>query len=275
MPENSFYIPNIVFLSGTRKEYSRDEFVMEHVLAHVVAGQLQYTEATAVTVANPGDTILFRRDLLYKCEKRPTEEGPFRIVFVVLERAFLQDLALRRGLTPGAKGGIYEPVVFLQPKPPLRGMLDSLYPYITAGANLSETMMRHKLDEAVLALIEQDEGLMDWLYDFGQQGKLDLREYMQRNYMFNVPMKKFAELTGRSLSTFQRDFRKIFGMNATHWLLKRRLQAAYERITVENKKPVNIYLDLGFEDIAHFSRSFKSEFGVNASKLLKLVRGQA
>src|SRR5206468_11993865 len=101
------------------------------------------------------------------------------------------------------------------------------------------------------------------------------REYMQRNYMFNVPMKKFAELTGRSLSTFQRDFRKIFGMNATHWLLKRRLQAAYERITVENKKPVNIYLDLGFEDIAHFSRSFKSEFGVNASKLLKLVRGQA
>ncbi len=90
---------------------------------------------------------------------------------------------------------------------------------------------------------------------------------MTRNYMFNIPMTKFAGLTGRSLSTFQRDFKKIFGVNAAKWLLKRRLQAAYDAIRMEKKMPSDIYLDLGFEDLSHFSRTFKQEFGFNASEI--------
>jgi hypothetical protein len=43
-------------------------------------------------------------------------------------------------------------------------------------------------------------------FDFADPGKTDLREFMLCNYMFNIPINKFAELTGRSLSTFQRDF---------------------------------------------------------------------
>jgi AraC-like DNA-binding protein len=50
-------------------------------------------------------------------------------------------------------------------------------------------------------------------------------------------------------------------------LLKRRLAAAYEAITKDHKAPVDLYLDLGFEDLSHFSRSFKQEFGINASQL--------
>ncbi len=253
-----------------RKEHSREEFVREHVLCHIVAGELQFTEADAVTLATAGDTILFRRNLLFKCEKRPTPTGkPFKIVFFVLERDFLRNHAIKGALQSTTTDAIHKPVLFIQPRPPLQGLLNSLYPYIKSGEAMSDVMMVHKLTEAILTLIEQNEGLDRWLFDFGQQGKLDLHDFMEKNFMFNVPMQKFAELTGRSLSTFQRDFHKIFGAKAGSWLLKRRLQAAYESISEKNKKPGEIYLDLGFEDIAHFSRSFKNEFGFNPSQLIQ------
>ena len=71
---------------------------------------------------------------------------------------------------------------------------------------MSEVMKRHKLEEAIHILLEQEDSLEQCLFDFADPGKTDLREFMLRNYMFNIPINKFAELTGRSLSTFQRDF---------------------------------------------------------------------
>lgn len=102
--------------------------------------------------------------------------------------------------------------------------------------------------------------LSDILFDFGIPGRLDLEEFMQKSYRFNVSMERFAFLTGRSLSAFKRDFKTIFNETPNRWLTKRRLQEA--RFLVEQKKqrPTDIYLDLGFEDLSHFSFAFKKEF---------------
>jgi hypothetical protein len=32
--------------------------------------------------------------------------------------------------------------------------------------------------------------------------------YMEKNFMFNMPLEKFGYLTGRSITTFKRDFKK-------------------------------------------------------------------
>ena len=50
--------------------------------------------------------------------------------------------------------------------------------------------------------------------NFEQPGKIDLISFMEKNYMFNVPMEKFSYLTGRSLTTFKRDFQKVFKINS-------------------------------------------------------------
>jgi AraC-like DNA-binding protein len=264
----SFYIPNIVFFSGTHKEHAQDEFVQEHVLTHVIAGELRYSEADKQTIAKPGDTILFRRNLLVKCEKRPRPDGsPVKVVNFILERLFLEQYAVKHNVKRTIIPPAHKPVLILQPKAPLLGLLHSVYPYFETPKPMSKDMLYLKLNETILALLEQEEELDSWLFGKSQEGKIDLGDFMQRNYMFNVPMTKFAELTGRSLSTFQRDFHRIFGTNAAAWLLKRRLQAAHHAITAKQQKPVDIYLDLGFEDIAHFSRSFKNEFGYNPSQL--------
>jgi len=69
------------------------------------------------------------------------------------------------------------------------------------------------------------------------------------------------------LSVFKRDFKNIFGDTPSHWLIQKRLIEAYFLIDKKGKKPSEIYLDLGFEDLSHFSFVFKKKFGFNSTNL--------
>jgi AraC-like DNA-binding protein len=97
--------------------------------------------------------------------------------------------------------------------------------------------------------------------DFSEPHKIDLEKFMISNYHFNVPVEKFAQLTGRSLAGFKRDFQKVFDMAPRQWLQEKRLMEARYLIEKKNQKPSAIYLDLGFESLSHFSHSFKRKFG--------------
>jgi AraC-like DNA-binding protein len=83
----------------------------------------------------------------------------------------------------------------------------------------------------------------------------------------NRVLKKFSYLTGRSLTTFKKDFKNFFHTTPGRWLIKKRLERAHYQIVVQKQKPVNVYLDAGFENLAHFSFAFKRQFGYNVSQI--------
>jgi len=91
--------------------------------------------------------------------------------------------------------------------------------------------------------------------------------FMNKNFMFNVNIGRFAYLTGRSLSAFKRDFKITFNETPNRWLIKKRLQEAYFLIKKKNKKPSDIYLELGLETLSHFSYAFKKKFGQTPTEL--------
>jgi AraC-like DNA-binding protein len=107
--------------------------------------------------------------------------------------------------------------------------------------------------------------LKNFLFDFSEPHKIDLEAYMNQHFSYNIPLAQFAKLTGRSLSTFKRDFVKIFNSTPQKWLQKRKLEMAHFLISQKNRKPADVYLEVGFENLSHFSTAFKKEFGVNAS----------
>jgi AraC-like DNA-binding protein len=83
--------------------------------------------------------------------------------------------------------------------------------------------------------------------------------------MYNVPAGQFAKLTGRSLAGFKRDFEKVFKSPPGQWLQKKRLAEAHFLITRKRRKPSEVYLEVGFENLSHFSYAFKKAYGVAPS----------
>ncbi|ETZ24696.1 AraC family transcriptional regulator [Pedobacter sp. V48] len=99
------------------------------------------------------------------------------------------------------------------------------------------------------------------LANFAEPGKIDIGNFMEKNYMFNMPMEKFGYLTGRSLTTFKRDFKKTFQTTPQKWLTQKRLELAHYQIREKNRRPSEVYLETGFENLSHFGYAFKKLFG--------------
>jgi AraC-like DNA-binding protein len=147
----------------------------------------------------------------------------------------------------------------------LKGYFDSLLPYFNNAEQPKMIMAELKTNEAVELLLRLDSGLKNFLFDFSEPYKIDLEAYMNQHYMYNVPAAQFARLTGRSLAGFKRDFEKIFNTSPGQWLQQKRLSEAYYLITKKGRKPSDVYLDVGFENLSHFSYSFKKAFGIAPS----------
>jgi AraC-like DNA-binding protein len=130
-----------------------------------------------------------------------------------------------------------------------------------------EELASLKISEAISILRMIDPNVDSVLANFASPGKIDLVNFMQRNFMFNMSLEKLGYLTGRSLSTFNRDFKKLFHTTPQKWLTEKRLELAYYHLAEKKRKPTEVYLEVGFEDLSHFSFSFKKKYGLSPNQL--------
>ena len=149
----------------------------------------------------------------------------------------------------------------------LIGLFESITTYIQGEENLDKELLQLKTKEAFLGIFKTHPEYIDFFTQFNQAVRADLKKFMLSNYQYNVPLAELAKMSGRSLSTFNRDFRNIFNESPHRWIMRMRLQKAKDLLVSTARSASEIYLELGFKDLAHFSRTFKKAFGVNPSKI--------
>ena len=121
--------------------------------------------------------------------------------------------------------------------------------------------MQLKLQAGVYTLLHIDKRFYPALFDFTEPWKIDILDYMEENYMFDLSVEEIAGFTGRSLASFKRDFKKISLLSPQKWLIEKRLKVARDIIQNENKRVSDVYLEVGFKNLSHFSSAFKKQFG--------------
>ncbi|CAG5008373.1 hypothetical protein DYBT9275_04252 [Dyadobacter sp. CECT 9275] len=235
---------------------------MEHnTLVLQVSGHFALDTADQRVTMGSGEMMLVQKNQLAELTKTPAEGGDYQTIVIRLQEDVLRKIALEEQISVEKKY-LGPPNVLIPGNDFLRAFFQSVIPYVDhPEEKITETLGILKVREAVQLLLHTKPELREFLFDFSEPYKMDLEKFMLTNFHYNVPVEKFARLTGRSLAGFKRDFQKIFGMAPRHWLLDKRLSEARHLIESRNKKPSAIYLDLGFESLSHFSHSFKKKFG--------------
>ncbi|MDP9960733.1 helix-turn-helix domain-containing protein [Chryseobacterium lathyri] len=258
----------LVYSCQFSKQRGDEEFIPEHLLGFQLSGETNAVYPGGSIVVPENTIVLIRKNQLIRTTKYPSKSGEYKFVSITLDREVLNKYALENKIeVEGGYTGTQR--LFFEPDNFLRSYFISLAPYINKKKEATPRLADLKIREAIELLLQSNPDFKQVLFDFSSPYKIDLGDFMEQNYMFNVSVETFAKLTGRSLSGFKRDFRKVFNATPKQWLQERRLEEAYYQIKYLERKPVDFYLDLGFENLSHFYYSFKKKYGVTTSDLKK------
>jgi AraC-like DNA-binding protein len=250
-----------IFLTCSEGKYHSNQFVVQkNTLIRMLSGEMRIILPDSTLVVGAGDTIFFPRLDLAKVMKLPKDGRPYKSVAVYFTPESVQPYFAKHHLKP-VNDGRKSRINLLDPHPLLESLFNSLLPYFNLKNELPENIAAGKVEEAIAILKEIDVDLFNALGHFEEPGKINLTEFMERNFMFNMPLDQFSYLTGRSLTTFKRDFRKAFYTSPQKWITQKRLELAHHELTVQKRKATDIYLEVGFENLSHFSFAFKKQFG--------------
>jgi len=195
--------------------------------------------------------------------KQPVGEDQFQAIFMHFKRNFLRDfyqIIDRKELPLEAEK--YKPSVIKLPNTPdIESLFQSMRPYFDSDNEPVKELMNLKLQAGVYTLLSIDKRFYPALFDFTEPWKIDILDYMEENYMYDLSVEDIANFTGRSLAAFKRDFKKISQLPPQKWLIEKRLKVARDKIRNENKRISDVYLEVGFKNLSHFSSAFKRQFG--------------
>lgn len=243
--------------------------VHEHTLIYVSSGECIVDDRGRKTRIAAGECAFIRRNNGVSMDKRCIEDGvPFLSIALSFPRKFLMDVYHgmdKSQLPKEAKRGKTNFVKIPQ-RPDITSLFESITPFFDTTTEPDSQWIKMKLTEGLYAVLRTDENLYASLFDFTEPWKIDILDYLNENYMYELSMQEIATYTGRSLATFKRDFKKISDVTPRKWIIRRRLERAHELLQTAAGSVHDIMTDVGFTNQSYFSRIYKETYGYPPTK---------
>lgn len=267
MEHTSKYLIPEIKLSCYDDKFFKSEIVFDqHMLIWFISGETKIVQSEATHTFKKGDIFLIPRNKPASIINYPKDGLPHKTVVMLLTAKILKDfyanINVSEKITPIPSIRSYNN------HPLLQSCLASLIPYFEVEGNFPENLALLKITEAISILRTIDPTIDSVLANFEDPDKVELVSFMEKNYMFNMPLEKFGYLTGRSLTSFKRDFRKAFNTTPQRWLTQKRLELAHYQLSEKKRKAVEVCYEIGFENLSHFSFAFKKHFGYSPTSLV-------
>lgn len=235
-----------------------------HLLIYVYSGQMTVTEHGERITARAGECVFVRRDHTVVIDKGAYNDEQYQGITMKFSRGFLRERfreADRKEL-PVRQEPFRSSVVKLAKSADIDSIFYSMVPYFDTENRPNDELMQLKMREGLVTLLALDKRFYPTLFDFAEPWKIDILDFLNANYMYDLSIGEIASYTGRSLAAFKRDFRKISPLSPQRWITRKRLEVAYERIKVRGEKVADVCFSVGFKNRAHFTTAFKRQYGI-------------
>ncbi|MDR2037838.1 MAG: AraC family transcriptional regulator [Bacteroidales bacterium] len=240
----------------------------DHTLLYLYSGEQVIDNNGEKMTIHPGECVFIRRDHRVVMYKQPFGEEQYKGISLTFRRSMLRDFynKMDKAEIPKNVKTPEESVFKIPVRPDITSLFQSLIPYFDSAVHPTEEIVNLKEQEGVYCLLNTDKKFFPVLFDFTEPWKIDILDFLNENYMYELTMEEIASYTGRSLATFKRDFAKVSDTTPQKWLINKRLEIAYEKLQNENKKVSDVYVEVGFKNVSHFYSAFKKQYGFSPKK---------
>ncbi|MEC3907776.1 AraC family transcriptional regulator [Tamlana sp. 2201CG12-4] len=241
------------------------------LITYVISGKKDWTSIHKTYPLNSGDALFIRKGIYNT--KQYYEEDYCTILFFMTEdfiRKFIKDNAhiIPQKNTKHSNNQIFP----IHVTDTLNALFLSLFNYFNMGSEIPKELVEIKFNELLfnIALSPANNDLISFFQSLNQIEKANIYDVMMKNFHCDLQLEAYAQLCGRSLSTFKRDFKEHFKETPGKWLTNKRLEYA-KTLLQESDLTVNeVCYESGFKNTSHFNNSFKQKYNYPPNQFRKL-----
>ncbi len=207
------------------------------------------------------------------------EEEPFEALIVALDDNFIANTLKCIAPTSPVRRNheASDTIIRVDVDASISAYFISLLSYFSSTAKPTKELLHMKFKELIVRLLNQSNNaqLSDYFLQLCSRQEISIREVMEHNFLFDLSLNEFAHLSKRSLSRFQRDFRKIYGQTPGKWLVQQRLKHARWLLEHTDMDIAHVVWESGFKNVSHFIKIFKNQYGTTPGKCRNVTNAAA
>ncbi len=260
----------------TTKVTNNARFVSCHAFTLVHAGCLLVkSERFTSERINSGEMVFLPKGLYMLSDLIP-DDKPFQATVLFFEESLLIELlseSIQKPQSASSQSALWH---HKQPNSiqVFISQLDDLY---GESSSSNHQIVVHKLAEFLHLLLDSEVGasIKKYISNNLQREKVNINKFMARNFDKPLQIKDYAYLTGRSVASFHRDFKRVYHIAPKQWLIKQRLSKAKEAIQAQKSTNISqIAFDVGYENTSNFIKAFHRRFGLSPKQYQMSCRSQ-
>jgi len=143
--------------------------------------------------------------------------------------------------------------------------IEGLLFYFENPSLINEDILILKVREIILLLSQTQnaESIQVILSELFSPTTYTFKQIIEANLFSQLTIEELAQQNNLSVSSFKREFAKLYNDTPANYIKARKLEKAAELLQVSDQRITEIAFDCGFNDLANFTKSFTSKYSVS------------
>ena len=230
---------------------------------HVLTASATWKTSSGFMSVEAGQTVFFKKGAYISTQHAAQD---FCIHLFFIPDAFVKEVVIELAGDLPAVAEPFDPreiAIRVQHDVGLSAFFQAMAVYFAGVEDPPAPLLKLKLRELLTSILlgGSNPALSAYFRSTAAADAPSISAIMEMNFRYNLPLNAFAQMSHRSLSSFKREFQKLYGVSPGKWLLDRRLEHAASLLRTTTLSITDTMFECGFEDLSHFGRAFKEKFG--------------
>ena len=246
----------------TKPILQKEGYISNHVISICLSGQqrIETYDGELFTVKS-GEVLFIPRGMYHITDLLP-KAGTFKSLLFYFDDTIIQEFLATTPVTEIVRTEVPNHLKF-GVVPMLEMYAESLIHIYQSNQLRDKNFLHLKIIELLHLLnhLAEEQQFANFLFRLTLPQKRNIKSFMENNFDKPLKIEDYAYLTGRSLSTFRRDFKAYYDITPQKWLKEKRLDKA---VTLLEKKEISVTqlaYEVGYENISYFIKEFKQKIG--------------
>lgn len=286
IPQKLFEAPNVhtIFRDGNtcilnkeldRTVLEREGYISNHVVSIVLAGEQRiFTYDDSRIHIKSGEVLFMPRGIYYVSDLLP-QEGTFNSLLFYFDNAIIHEFLANTQLTNLDRTSVPDHLKFGNVSK-VQLFASQLLEMYSSQSSLKSGILKLKILELIHLLndLSKPQQFANFLFQLTLPQKRNIKSFMEKNFSKPLKIEDYAYLTGRSISTFRRDFKSFYNTTPQQWLKEKRLKKAIQILNHKEISVTQLAYEVGYENISYFIKEFKKKVGQSPKQYMKVMRDE-